>query len=112
MKDDSWKRRERRAADRRRGGEREANQALGLAPHSPQPTSGHDLACELRAGSRLGGAGNAVLEGGSQTQRGERPWPEVSAAGRAGAVGTRGTSGSGLATAAAVGALLAGWPRG
>lgn len=96
----------------RRGGEREAHPDLGLAPHSPQPTGGHDLAWELRVGSHVSGAGNAVLEGGSQSpERRERPLPEVSAAGRAGALGTRGTSGSGLATAAAVGALPAGLPR-
>lgn len=112
MKGDSWKRRERTTVDRGRGGEREAHQALGPAPHSPQPTGGHGLAWELRVGSHVGGAGNAVLEGGSQARREERPLPEVSAAGRAGAMGTRGTSGSGLATAAAVGALPAGLPRG
>lgn len=73
MKGDYWKRRERTTVDRRRGGEREAHQALGLAPHSPQPTSGHDLAWELRVGSRVGGAGNAALEGSSQAEEQRGP---------------------------------------
>lgn len=90
-------------------------QVLGLAPHSPQPTVGHGLAWELRLGSRACGARNAGLEGGNQPEREGRPPPEVSVSHRrAGAIGTRGTSSSGLAFATVVGVLAfpSGLPKG
>lgn len=79
-------------------------QALGLAPHSPQPTGGHGLAWELRI--RAGPVGTGTLGWKAAAKRREKGGPRrkcLSAAGRAGAIGTRGTSGSGLAFATAVG---------
>lgn len=108
LKDECWKRREGTTdSGLRRGGERAAHHALGMARHSSQPASGHGLAWELRLGSRTRGAENAGLEVGSPArEKGRRPGRKcLSAAGRASAIGTRGTSGSGLAAAAAIGTL-------
>lgn len=74
-----------------------AHHALGMALHSSQPASGHGLAWELTPGSRTGGAENSGLEGGSLPKEERGPSRKcLSAADRAGAIETRGTSGSGL----------------